>query len=455
MRDLTQGKPMKVILFFTIPLLVGNLFQQFYLMADTLIVGRFLGVKALAAVGSTGSISFLIIGFAQGLTAGLSILTAQRYGARDERGVRRSFMASIKISLYVGLVLTLISVFFLKDILRWMKTPEEILGDAYTFSFWLFGGILITVFFNLLSNIIRALGDSRTPLFFLIIASVVNVVLDILFIVPFKMGVGGAAIATLIAQAVATLLCVWHIWRQIPVLHLTRKSWQVTKEEMRDHYKIGLPMAFQASIIAIGAIVLQTALNGLGSDAVAAFTAAGKIDQIATQPMMSFGITMATFAAQNYGAKKYQRILDGVRDCLWMSGGFSLLGGGLIIWQGHRIVGLFLDKKSEVVLAYAQTYFNIVCSCYLALAILFIIRYTLQGLGQSMVPTLAGVAELIMRSVAAITLAQSFGFAGVSWANVSAWFGSVAVLLYSYIKTIRKLRQKELDQRLEKVSVVE
>lgn len=410
MRDLTKGSPAKLILMFTVPLLIGNVFQQFYNMIDMIIVGQTLGKNALAAVGATGSLTFLIIGFAQGLTAGLAIITAQRYGAKDYRGLKKSFAASVVISLVVTVILTVLSLLFIRPMLQLMQTPPEILDQAQTFISIILLGIFASVSFNLLSNVIRALGDSRTPLFFLIIAVIINVVLDLIFIIYFGMGVEGAAIATVIAQVSSSVLCLVYIKKKMPLLQLRKKDFKFEKEEFAVHLNAALPMAFQSSIIAVGAIVLQAALNSLGTDVVAAQAAAGRIDQFANQPMMSFGIAMATFTAQNYGAKEYGRILQGVRQTLLMSVGFSLLAGAIVIFFGHFFVQLFVSPSETRVFELAQTYFNINGSLYWILAVLFILRYTLQGLGQSKIPTIAGMMELLMRSFAAIVLTGMWGY---------------------------------------------
>ncbi|MDG3374550.1 MATE family efflux transporter, partial [Vibrio parahaemolyticus] len=384
------------------------------------------------------------------LTAGLAIITAQRFGAQDYRGLKKSFATSIIISLVVTIILTVLSLLFIRPMLQLMQTPPEIIDQAQAFISIILMGLFASMSFNLLSNVIRALGDSRTPLFFLIIAVIINVILDLVFIIHFGMGVEGAGIATVIAQVASSLLCLIYIKRKIPLLQLRKKDFVFDKKEIRTHLNISLPMAFQASIIAIGAIILQSALNSLGTDVVAAQAAAGRIDQFATQPMMSFGITMATFTAQNYGAKEYGRILKGVKQCLLMSGGFSIIAGAVVIIFGHSFVHLFVDASETRVFELAQIYFNINGSLYWILAILFILRYTLQGLGQSKIPTIAGIMELIMRSFAAIFLTALWGYPGAAAASPLAWIGSVAVLLYSYFKAIKKLRKLDEQQQLER-----
>lgn len=447
-KKLTEGSPAKLIFLFTIPLLVGNLFQQLYSMADTLIVGRTIGVNALAAVGCTGSLSFLIIGFAQGMTSGLSIITAQRFGAGDMHGVRKSFAASIVISLMVTVALTAISVPLARPMLELMHTPPEIIEDAYRYIVLIFWGIFASMLFNLLSNIIRALGDSRTPLLFLVVACLLNIGLDFLLILKFQMGVAGAAVATIIAQIVSALLCLCYIMKKLPALRLRREDWKLTRLDFATHAKVGLPMGFQSSIIAIGAVILQFALNNLGASAVAAYTAAQKIDMVATMPMMSFGITMATYAAQNYGAGNIQRIRQGVRQCCIMSVSFSIAIAMINIFAGKWLTSLFVGAAETEVIAMSHDYLMVNGIPYFVLAFLFIFRYTLQGLGKSFVPTLAGIMELLMRTFAAVILSKSLGFIGACMSNPLAWVGACIPLILSYILVIRKLEANAREKAL-------
>lgn len=455
MRNLTKGSPIKAIVLFTIPLLIGNIFQQLYNVIDTLIVGRAVGVNALAAVGATGSLSYLIIGFAQGITSGFSLLTAQRFGAQDYRGVKHSFATSIMVSLVLTVVLTVLSIAFAKPLLILMQTPKSILNDAYSFIVIIFGGIFASMGFNLLSNMIRAIGDSRTPLFFLVVATAVNIVLDLILIMIFHMGVVGAGIATVSAQVVSAILCVIYIYRRIPYLQLRRKDFYYSKRDIRDHLNVGLPMGFQSSIIAIGGLIIQVILNTLGANAVAAFTAAGKIEQIATLPAMSFGITLATFAAQNYGAREFSRIRQGVRQTLAVSISFDVIMGALIIGFGRPLVNMFIGNHQPVVTNLAQTYFLYNASMYWLLAILYAFRYTLQGLGKGLVPTLAGLGELIMRAFVALVLVRYLGFVGVSLANPLAWLGSTLIMMPSYFKTMHQLKKLQEDPPKENIQNID
>lgn len=439
MKDMTQGSPIKLIIMFTIPLLIGNLFQQFYNMADTLIVGRTIGVNALAAVGSTGSIMFFIIGFAQGLTAGLSIITAQRFGAKDIAGVRKSVGTSFWISIVFTIVLTILSVVFTKPALVMMNTPVEILDDAYSYLIVINAGVGAAVLFNLLANLLRALGDSRTPLLFLVIASILNIVLDLVFILVFKMGVAGAGLATVVSQLFSCLLCLIYIHKKVPLLQFKTADWSIDWTFIGQHMRVGFPMGFQASIIAIGAIILQITLNGLGALSVAAYTAAQKIDMLATQPMNSFGVTMATFAAQNFGANRIDRIRLGVKQCILLSGSFSILVGVLVIVAGPAAVSLFVGQGQEQLLDLSGQYFLANGTTYLLLSLLFIYRFSLQGLGQSFIPTVAGIMELIMRVVAAMFLSALIGFPGACLANPLAWLGALIPLGTAYYLSMKKL----------------
>lgn len=442
MRDLTQGSPAKQILFFTIPLVIGNLFQQLYNFSDTLIVGQTLGVKALAAVGATGSIMFLILGFVQGFTAGLSIITAQRYGARDIAGVRKSMASTLLVSGITTVVVTITSLVIVYPLLKLMQTPAEILNQAFVFIAIILAGIFATMGYNVTANALRAVGDSRSPLIYLIIGMVANIILELWFILGLKLGVGGAALATVLAQLISTVFSFWHIYKYSPLLQVTRSDLKWDSKDIRIHLHAGLPMGFQSSIIAIGALVLQGALNTLGTDAVAATTAAQRIDQVATLPLMSFGITMATFAAQNYGARQFDRILIGVKQALVMSMGFGLFMGIIEILFGDLAVMLFVGSGQHEVLNLAQQYFWANGAFYYTLSALFIIRYVLQGLNDAKTPTYAGIAELIMRTVAAVVLVGPFGFFGASLANVLAWVGSLVVMIPAYRKIVKNLKQQ-------------
>ncbi len=431
-KDMTSGNPIKLIWNFTIPLLIGNLFQQLYNMADTFIVGRTIGVHALASVGSTGSIIFLILGFANGLTAGLAIPLAQRYGAKNYSGVKRSFYVSILISAVVAILLTILSMVFCRQILEIMQTPVEIIDGAYDYLMVIFAGIFSSMAFNLLSNIFRSIGDAKTPLYFLVIACIMNIILDVVFIAGFGMGVEGAGYATVLSQIFSALACILYIWKKIPILRLNSKDFVAKSLDVKEHICISFPMAFQSSIIAIGAIIIQITLNQLGATAVAAYTAAQKIDQVAILPMMSFGVTMATFVAQNYGAKKYDRIWRGVRDCIKLSLTFAISVGIILNLFSPILIRAFVGVGHEEVVELGAIYFITNGTMYSLLSLLFIYRYTLQGVGKTFTPTVAGIMELCMRAFAAVVLSNLYGYTGATMANPLAWLGSLIPLMIAY-----------------------
>ena len=431
-KDMTSGKPIKLIWNFTIPLLIGNLFQQLYNMADTFIVGRTIGVHALASVGSTGSIIFLILGFANGLTAGLAIPLAQRYGAKNYSGVKRSFYVSTLISAVVAILLTIFSMVFCRQILEIMQTPVEIIDGAYDYLMVIFAGIFSSMAFNLLSNIFRSIGDAKTPLYFLVIACIMNIILDVVFIAGFGMGVEGAGYATVLSQIFSALACILYIWKKIPILRLNSKDFVAKSLDVKEHIRISFPMAFQSSIIAIGAIIIQITLNQLGATAVAAYTAAQKIDQVAILPMMSFGVTMATFVAQNYGAKKYDRIWRGVRDCIKLSLTFAISVGIILNLFSPIFIRAFVGVGHEEVVELGAIYFITNGTMYSLLSLLFIYRYTLQGVGKTFTPTVAGIMELCMRAFAAVVLSNLYGYTGATMANPLAWLGSLIPLMIAY-----------------------
>ena len=445
-KDMTTGSPTRLILFFTLPLLVGNIFQQLYNMADTIIVGRTLGYKALAAVGgSSGSIMFLVFGFFFGLTCGFAVITAQRFGAHDEDGVRRSVAASLVMCAVITAAATLLCVFGARPVLEFMRTPEDIVDETYNYLIVMFWGSWTIVFYGMLSSIIRALGDSRTPLYFLIISSIVTVVLDYYFILSLKSGVAGAAWATVIAQGLSGVLCLIYMLRKFPILRLRRHDWIFNASFYWDHLRVALPMAFQFSVTAIGVRVLQTALNGFGSVAVAGYTAATRIDQLAIQPLFSFSIAMATFAAQNYGAGNIPRIRDGVFKCSAMALGFSVFGGVPLILFASPVTAWFIGGHDEQVIHCSQIYLNTNASCYVILAMLLIYRNVQQGMGHSFIPFMAGVVELVLRVVGAFGFAVWFGYTGVCLSNPLAWIGATAILAWDYCRTMKKLRREFAD----------
>ncbi|CUP10502.1 MATE family efflux transporter [Clostridium disporicum] len=441
-KDMTQGSPVRHILLFSIPLLIGNVFQQFYSMVDTIIVGRFVGVDALAAVGSTGSLVFLINGFALGLTSGFSVMVSQRFGANDEKGLRKAVSSSVVLCTALVIILTTISLIAAKPLLHLMNTPDNIFNDAYTYVAIIFAGIITTVAYNMMASILRALGDSKSPLYFLIISSVLNIILDLVFIINFKMGVAGAAYATIISQGVSAILCFIYILNKYTILKLAREDYNVKKSMYIRHLKIGIPMALQFSITALGLLTVQGALNVLGSTVIAAYTASSKALQLVMQPAVTYGVTMATYCGQNLGAKRYDRISDGVNKAVKISIITSLIAGFVLIAFGTQFVKLFIDNPDAQIIAYSKQVLTISGIFFIPLGLIFIFRNALQGIGESFVPMMAGVAELGARALVAFTLPSFLGFFGICLADPVAWIAAAVPLAIYYYITIKKLLAK-------------
>ncbi|MCR5176541.1 MAG: MATE family efflux transporter [Anaerovibrio sp.] len=439
-KKLTEGKPAKLILYFTLPLIGGNIFQQLYSFIDTLLVGRFLGVEALAAVGCTGCLMFLLVGYMIGLSSGLSIYTGQRFGARDYTGVHKSAAACLMLALVIGVIMAVLGVHFARDILVIMDTPPDILDGADSFISIILGGIPITAVFMLETNLLRALGDSRRPTIILAMALCINIIIEPIFLLVFDWGIPGAAYGVLVSQFLGAVIVFAYIWNKVPLLVIRRKDWDFDWTFVKNHLMIALPMAFQTSIIALGTVVVQIALNRLGPIPVAAYAAAQKIETIALMPMMSFGIAMAAYTAQNYGAGKFARIKKGVNQCIIMSGSFSLAVGIFNVIFGSSIMELFVGDSAPEVVELGQVYIVTTSACYFVLALLFIYRNTLQGLGQSFVPSFAGVMELVMRTVVALCFVDTLGFWGATIASPAAWFGSCIPLAIAYYYTLRRLK---------------
>lgn len=445
-KDMTKGEPIQLMIWFSIPLLIGNVFQQFYNMADTIIVGRTVGVQALAAVGSTGAVTFLIFGFVMGLTSGFAVITAQRFGAGDMDGMRRSVGISILLSAGFTVVLTAGSMLAASPMLRLMNTPADIFDDAYSYLIVIFAGVGSSFFYNTLSSILRALGDSKTPLYFLIIASLLNIVLDFVCILWLHQGVAGAAYATVTAQLTSGVLCLFYMIKRFPVLHMHREDWRMDRAFVKEHLRVGLPMAFQFSITAVGIMVLQGALNRFGSTVVAAYTAASKVEMIFTQPMFTLGVTAATYTAQNLGAQKYARIREGLHKGMLLTICIALFSGTAVTLLGRFFVSIFIDTPTDEIFSYGQTYLNTIAVFFIALGLLALLRNALQGMGSAFMPMMAGVAELVMRTVVCLLLPQRIGFIGVCLASPLAWIGALLPLVTDYIRQMRRIPVRDAQR---------
>ena len=437
-KDLTQGKPARVLFRFALPVIGGNLFQLFYTLADSVIVGR-----TLAAVGSTSIIIYLVLCFIQGFTGGFGICLGQRFGAKDQAGMERSVRISWTLSLFFTLVLTVLCCLLAHPILRWMQTPEAIYEAAYDYMFVILLGTSATIFYNMISNMLRALGDSRTPVIFLVASSLGNVVLDILFIVPLRMGVAGAAWATVLSQLISAVLCTIVGVRNYPVMRQRLSSFRMNRMEWRQetaaHLKVGFPMGFQMSVMCIGQLAMQAAVNALGPSAIAGYTAATKVDQFSVLMNNALGIAAANYVAQNYGAKLYGRIREGVRAALIQLTTANVLMAALMLVCRRQVVSLFIDAPTAAVVEYAMGYLVAVAPFYPLLGFLLIYRSAEQSMGDSRSPFMACMIELVVRIAATTFLSRLIGYTGICLASPLAWLGAILLLIPVYYRRMRFL----------------
>lgn len=440
--DLTAGKPLRKIILFTIPIFIGNVFQQLYSMVDAIIVGQTINNDALAGVGATGAISFLIIGFVQGLTAGFAVKTSQLFGAKDEEGVRRSIASSILLGAGLTVVLTAVSVVTTMPLLKLMQTPDDIIGYSYDYIVTIYWGLIATVFYNLGSSVLRAIGDSRTPLVFLVVAAVLNVGLDFLFIVAFKMGVAGAGWATVLSQGVSAIGCFAFLFARFKRFRIRGKHFANPLMFYWQHMAIGLPMALQFSITSIGMMVQQTALNKLGSVAVTAYTAASKIDNLATQSLYALGSTVATYCGQNYGAGQFSNIRKGVRYSMAIGVVCALVGLAFVTLGAEPMTKLFSSDVTDEIMDMSKQYLLWQGGFYIFLAIIFVYRDALQGIGRSALTMVGGMLEVAGRVVASLVFAKHFGFAGICASNPTAWVFVDIFLVIAYVVILHRILKK-------------
>ena len=441
-REMTQGAPMPLLVSFILPLLLGLLFQQFYSMVDTVVVGNYLGMKALAGVGSTGSISFLVLGLCNGVCAGFAIPVAQKFGERDYAGLRGMVGNMIWLGAAIALSVTLVTALACGWILELMRTPAETFSYAYDYILIIFLGIPATMLYNLLSGILRSLGDSRTPLLFLIFSSLLNVGLDLLCVVSLHMGVAGAGWATLISQLISGLLCLLYMARQFPILHLRKSDLRFRPTYARRLLAIGLPMGLQYSITAIGSILLQTAVNTLGAVAMAAVTAGNKVLNLFACPFDALGATAATYAGQNMGAGKLDRVHEGVKASAVLGTVYSLLAVVVLYFAGGSLSALFLDSKDAAaageILPLARELLVINGLFYIPLLGVNLLRFTIQGLGYSQLATVSGVLEMIARGVIALCLVPLAGYSAICYASPAAWVLADVFLLPAYLICLKR-----------------
>ncbi|MBO5898504.1 MAG: MATE family efflux transporter [Clostridia bacterium] len=455
--DLTKGSPLKQILFFSIPFLIGNLFQQFYNIADMVIVGRTISPEAYAADGSTGSLVWFTVGAMQSLTAGFSTITARYVGANDSEGIKRSFAASIKLTALIALLMSVVCTLLCRPMLELLRSPDDIIDRSYAYLFWIFAGLVATAFYNLLSNMIRALGDSRTPLYFLIIACVVNIILDFVFIVLCGMDTDGAGLATVVAQLISALCCAFYIAKKQPLLHVRRHHFAYSGEMNRLLLGVGIPMAFLNMVLSMGSIAMQFVTNGLGTNYVSAQATGAKIETFATQPLLSIGSATSVYTAQNYGAKRYDRIIEGGKRASLLGFFWCVIAAVILIPLGKFIVTLLAgDDVSQAVIDASYFYILINTSLLLIVMPLVVYKNVLQAVGRTFWTMMSGFTEIVGRvGISAMViylmstgaLADQTGFRVMCFANPAAWLIGVLTILLDYVFLMRMLNRLAAEQK--------
>ena len=448
--NMTEGRPLTLILRFMLPLLAGNIFQQLYNMIDTIIVGRYVGDTALAAVGSTGTIFFLVIGICNGMATGFTVLTSQKYGADDYEGTKLSVTNGIMLSVILLVIMTVLSLSVMHPLLHLMNTPADIYDDAYRYISVICMGVAAMVFYNLFSSFLRAIGNSKMPLVFLILSAVLNIILDLVFIINFHMGVGGAAWATNVSQGVSAVLCALYIFAKVDVLRPGRRHWKFHRESVTKQLSIGVPMALQFGITASGTMVMQTAVNKFGSVAVTGFTAASKVQNLLTQGMMAIGQTVASFAGQNYGKRDIARVHQGTKDAMKISAVYCVVVGAVGIPLLPYLMKLFFDSGVDITgyLPWARPYFYMCVATYITLCMIFVYRNAMQGCGFGFIAMSLGVMELIARLVTAGFSICFHSYFLAAAADPAAWLstGFFAFGLYLHLRK-RMLKENEIKER--------
>lgn len=443
-KDLTTGSPMKIFIMFSIPILLGNLFQQLYNMVDTIIVGQYLGEEALAAVGTTGCLMFLVLGFANGIAQGFGVMIAQAFGAGNHKQLRHFVALIVVLTILVSLILSLPTTIFSKNLLMLLNVPDNILAMADSYIKVIFAGLILTMAYNVEAGILRGVGDSKTPLYFLLLASVLNIILDFVLIVFAKMGTAGAAYATVIGQGVSAVLCFIYMYVKFPLLRLSREDFYYDWDNSKKLLSLGIPMAINYSITAIGTMILQAAINVFGSSVVASYTAASKIINLTTQTMPSLGTTSATYCGQNLGAGKYDRIYKGMRCGFVLCAIVGVLGAVISLIAEPWMISMFIPNPTAEAMGYAHTYLVRACTCMIPLAWIFVYRSAMQGLNQALVPMLCGTVELVSRFLVIAIVSKPFGYSGVCWTDPVCWLVTGVMVLAAYLLWERKFKRSHV-----------
>lgn len=434
MTDMTTGSPVRHILKFALPLLIGNLFQQLYNMVDSIVVGNFVGKNALAAVGACGSMNFLFFSLSSGLAIGIGIIVSQYFGAKDEKNVRSTIANSIYVLLMAALSVSVIGIIFAPQLLKLLVTPDNIIGDSTIYMRTTCAGIIAIAFYNGVAAILRALGDSRTPLYFLILSSIVNVILDLTFVRALEMGVFGVALATIISQAVSAVTCLIYAYHKVPYFRLTKEELRPHKEIILKSFRLGMPVALQNSMIAISCMVLQGVVNSFGDTVMAAYTITNRIEQIVQQPYGSLGAALTTYSGQNIGAGKIDRVKKGFRQAILMALIFSILLIPVAYLFGPRIVGIFVKEQEVIDIGYRAL--RITSLCYFGLGMIYVPRALLNGCGDTGFAMINGISEVVCRILYApiFTRISLLGYWGIWCTTAATWITTAIVCVVRYFQ---------------------
>lgn len=440
-KDMTKGAPLKLIISFAVPMILGNIFQQLYSVVDSLVLGRGVGVNALAAVGATGMVTWFILGFTRGMTHGYSIWISQMFGAGDEDGTKKAISHGAWLTLFGSVIIMVLSLAFASNLLKALNTPEDIYADALLYLQIILIGSVADAAYMYGSRALSALGDSMSPFIFVIISTIINIVLDLLFVVVFGWGVAGAAIATVISQVISALLCLIAM-RRIKYFHISRSQWKIDSYVMGRMIRLGLPVGIMNSVTAIGGMLLQGIVNTMGSITVAAQTIGCRIVSIIETPTNILGSALGTFVGQNAGAKKFDRVREGTHKTLFVGFGISAVIAATMLLFGKQISSVFFADTQAAVIDLAYQYIAVCGTMIFALGVLFTYRYALQGMGETRMPLISGVLELALRLAVAFFLPESLGFWRICFAEVSAWVGAGLLLMITfYFRLAQEKRQ--------------
>ena len=442
-KDLTEGKPFVLIIQFSVSVFLGLLFQQFYSIVDTAIVGRALGSDALAAVGCTGSVCFLLLGFCNGVAGGFTLPIAQKFGAKNFSLMRTYVWNAAFLCIIFSVVFTIGTAILCRPILVMMKTPERIINDAVSYLRIIFLGIPFLFLYNFIAYLMRSLGDSKTPLYFLVVSSILNIFLDVLFIRVCSMGVAGAALATVISQALPGLVSLIFLVKKFSILRMTPKEKSIALCHCYELGRFGIPMGLQYSITAIGSVILQSSINGLGSDTVAAVAAGIKVNMLFASVFDAFGMTMATYGGQNTGAEKYDRLVQGVRACMIISVVYSIVVFVVVFFFGKNFVYIFLKVPSEKILNEAYLFLLANFGFFITLAAVNIYRFTIQGMGFSSLSLFSGLAEMVARAMMGVFAVPLFGIYGAVFGSPAAWVLADCFLIPAFHHCMKKLKEQD------------